>query len=62
MNKFEISDELSSILAGIFIGFVLGAWLGIYQTISHYESLSIKHGCSQYNSTTGDFEWKEVEE
>jgi hypothetical protein len=24
----------------------------------HYKPLAIEHGCAEYNSTSGEFEWK----
>ena len=47
------------------VGYLLGAFIALsiiyFIKAYQYEMGAIEHGCAQYNSTTGEFEWKEVE-
>jgi len=45
------------IAVGILL-FGFGFFLGIVATHYWYEKTIVEHNCAQYNSQTGDFEWK----
>jgi len=52
-------DAIASFVIGLMLGLVLMFAVGV--TVSqHYKNKAVKNGAAQYNSNTGEFEWKEV--
>jgi hypothetical protein len=54
-----IDDAVASFFIGIVVGFIVATGIGV-AAVEHYKSKSVDHGAAQYNSNTGEFEWKKV--
>lgn len=48
---FVIVIVIISVFIGVLVGFGIGE--------SCYKKQAIEHGCAQYNTKTGDWEWKD---
>lgn len=63
MGNHSNTDGLSELLCG-FIGFLLGSVLvgsiGIGIVNSSWKANTIKRGYAEYNSQTGNWQWKEL--
>jgi hypothetical protein len=49
-------------IAGVVFGIILGAVITmfIFIEISVTQKSVVRHNCAEYNSTTGQFQWKEI--
>jgi len=40
-------------------GFTIGMVIGVLLLMPIADSKAVKHGCGEYNKTTGNFQWKD---
>lgn len=48
---------MSSAILALGVGMIIG--LSISTMYTQENSQIVKHGCAEYNSTTGNFQWKD---
>jgi hypothetical protein len=52
----------NTLTAGIIIGIIVSFLITTYINTNYSHSNALKYGCGEYNTSTGDFQWKDYVE